>query len=311
MDPIAVILVAAGVVFLFAALVGGKLKLWKFVDVDVKSSRSKIAQIVSGCLGIVLLIVGIGVHGGVLEYLQIADRRVFTTSGIVVEPNEEFTNVRFVDDFTSKKLSSKWRIIEPDNQRWAIQPNRSSILIVTQKGSIWGTAKNLRNQFILEWELPQEDFEVIVKVLFQIQNQHNSVSVALFQDDDNFLGIGYFGQEWGYNVRRVPYFSKELRGNVNNLFGEARGFGKSESPETFFLRIERIGNQYSGYYAFLEARLPEKIDDIRWVKIGTHAWINSQCKLSFWADNSNDGVYGGGNPPEVAAEFDLVLIRAK
>ena len=60
------------------------------------------------------------------------------------------------------------------------------MLIITQKGSIWGNAKNLKNQFILEKELPEEDFEVIVKVSFHIQNQHNSMSVALFQDDDNF-----------------------------------------------------------------------------------------------------------------------------
>ena len=67
MDPIPVILVAAGVVFLFAALVGGKLKVWKFIDVDVQSSRSKMARIISGCLGMALLILVIAVDGGLLE----------------------------------------------------------------------------------------------------------------------------------------------------------------------------------------------------------------------------------------------------
>ena len=71
MDPIAIILVTAGIVFLFAALVGGKLKLWRFIDVDVDSSKSKIAKIISGFLGIVLLLGGVAVHAGMLEFLKI------------------------------------------------------------------------------------------------------------------------------------------------------------------------------------------------------------------------------------------------
>ena len=119
MDPIPVILVAAGVVFLFAALVGGKLKVWKFIDVDVQSSRSKMARIISGCLGMALLILGIAVDGGLLESFPLSGRRVSTTAGIVVEPHGEFASVRSVGDFASAELRSEWRIVERDDQRWA------------------------------------------------------------------------------------------------------------------------------------------------------------------------------------------------
>ena len=311
MDPIPIMLVAAGVVFLFAALVGGKLKLWKFIDVDVQSSRSKAARIVSGGLGFLLLVVGVAVDGGLLERLPLSSGRGPTTAGIVVQPNEDFSSVQFIDDFTSPRLGSEWQIIERDDRMWAIQPDESSLLIVTQKGSIWGEAANLKNQFVLDVDLPREDFEVIVKGSIQIQNQQNLMSVALFQDDNNFLEIGYWGDpSVGYGVFPTLIFAKETDAQ-RNVIVDRRASGPTESPETVFLRIERIGNQYSGYYSFVDARPPAMLDDIRWTKIGTHAWINFEGRLSLWADNSNTGLYGGGDPPEVAVEFDFVAIRAK
>ena len=311
MDPIPVILVVSGVVFLFAALVGGKLKLWKFVDVDVQSSRSRVTRTVSASLGLLLLIVGVAVSGGLLERLPLSSRPLATTSGVIVQPDDNFASVRFVDDFTSDELGSEWQIVGRDDRMWALQPNQSSLLIVTQRGSIWGEAANLKNQFVLEEELPQEDFEVIVAGSIRIQNQQNLMPVALFQDDNNFLEIGYWGDpSIGYGVFPTLIFAKETDGQ-RNVIPQRRASDPSESPETVFLKIERVGNQYSGYFSFVGERPPATLDDIRWTEIGTHAWINFEGRLSFWADNSNTGLYGGGDPPEVAAEFDFVSIRSK
>jgi beta-xylosidase-like protein len=217
----------------------------------------------------------------------------------------------FADDFGGGKLGPKWKVIEEDKKKWSLQSNPRSLLVITQKGSIWGSAKDLKNQFILNVDLPKRNFEVIAKASFQIQNQHNSLSIAVYKDDDNFLEIGYWGQPWGYNVRRVPHFTKEEGSQRNDLFADARGYGGSNSPENFYLKIERDSNQYSGYYSFVETKAPDSIDDIRWTKIGTQAWINFDGKLAFWADNNNAEVPFGITSPEVAAEFDFVLIREK
>ena len=140
----------------------------------------------------------------------------------------------------------------------------------------------------------------------------------MFQDDDNFIEIGYWGREYKYNlnmsvtISRQPHFTKEFQGKRNILLGSKRGFGAVGSPETIFLKIERIGNQYNGYYSFVESAIPKNIDDIRWTNLGSQTWINLRSKLSFWADNSNDRISTNGgwrDSAEVAAEFAFILIR--
>ena len=206
--------------------------------------------------------------------------------------------------FGGNALDAKWKILEEDRKHWTLQSNKS-LLIITQKGSIWGASKNLKNQFIWDRGLPKRDFEVIVKASIQIQGQGNSLSVALFRDDDNFLEIGYWGQPWGGNIRRVPYFTKEQESQDFSIFPDRSVYGVASSPEVVYLKIEREGNQFNGYYAFVENKAPDSIDDIRWTKIGTQAWINFDGRLSLYACN------GESDAPEVAVQFDFVLIREK
>jgi len=208
----------------------------------------------------------------------------------------------FLDGFGGSELDSKWKIIEEDRKKWTLQSSPPSLLIVTQKGSIWESRKNLKNQFVLERNLPGTNFEIIVKATLLIQDVGNSLSVSIFKDDDDFLEIGYCAQPWGQNLRRVPHFTKEEDGRRIPLIGENRGYTAAEAPETFYLRIQRDGNQFNGYYSFVVNKAPDNIDDIRWTKIGTHVWINFDGRLALWADN-------GDGPTEVGAQFSFVLIR--
>jgi hypothetical protein len=197
-------------------------------------------------------------------------------------------------------------VLEPDPKRWTLQSNPSSLLIVTQKGSIWGASKNLKNQFVLDVALPETNYDLIAKVAFYIQAQNNSCSLALLQDDDNFLELGYWGQPWGFNIRRIPHFTKEDDGQRKVLFAsEPREYGAAASPEVLFFKLERAGSNYTGYYSFVENSPPENIADIRWTKIGGQVWINANPKLSLYADN------GSGDAAEVGAQFEFVAIVQK
>ncbi len=218
----------------------------------------------------------------------------------------------FFDDFSTPMLRSEWTVLEADNKRWEIEANSQKLLIITQKGTLSESGKNLKNQFILNLNLPEDDYEVIVKASIQIQSQHNAMSIALFQDDDNFLELGYSGRVGPINntfIMRVPHFAKEIDGRRNVLLGEEPRWHAAESPETMFLRIERIGSEYNGYYSIVKSQAVWEIEDIRWTKIGTQVWSGLDGKLSIWADNSNDNITYGGPPQEVAVRIDFVTIR--
>jgi hypothetical protein len=230
----------------------------------------------------------------------------------------------FFDDFSGKELNPYWKVLDPNPSKWTLQTNRSYLLIITERGSISGSSRNLKNQFVLDRSMPKRNYEVIVKTSFQIQGTLNSISIALFRDDDNFLELSYWGQPASnatfshgavYDVfYRTVSFVKEEGGQRNPLTAtkDKAAKGPSDSPQPLLLKIERDGHQYTGYYApFSPARPPQNIDDVSWVKIGTHALIDFDGKLSLWANNGNANIYRIGPPPEVAAEFDFVLVRER
>lgn len=206
----------------------------------------------------------------------------------------------FSEGFAGSKLPADWKLMNPDEQRWTLQPNKKSLLIITQNGLLTDS-KNLKNYLLLNRELPADDFELIVEESLQIQGAGNYAGIALFSDDQNYYWLDFQGDPWGGNIARTPYFCKIFQGKATNFEGE-RKFGHAEHPEHIFLKIEREGNQFSGSYAFADK--PMGVDEVPWVKLGTLPWINFHGKLMLAAANFQDG-------PEVSAEFYSVLIRKK
>jgi hypothetical protein len=239
-------------------------------------------------------------------------------------PRDIARTAYFFDDFSGDKLNPSWKVLDPNPSKWTLQSNKRSLLIITERGSISGSFRNLKNQFVLDRSMPKRNYEVIAKASFQIQGTLNRISIALFRDDENFLELSYWGEPVsdtlfsGGRVHddfyRTVSFVKEEGGQRHSLTStkDKAAKGPSDSPRPFLLKIERDGNQYTGYYApFSPARPPQNIDDVSWVKIGTHALINFDGKLSLWANNGNADIYQKGPPPEVAAEFDFVLVRER
>jgi len=208
--------------------------------------------------------------------------------------------VLFSEGFAGSKLAADWKLMNADEQRWTLQPNKKSLLIITQNGLLTDS-KNLKNYLLLNRELPADDFELIVEESLQIQGVGNYAGTALFSDDKNYFWLDLQGDPWGDNIARTPYFSKIFQGKATNFGGERR-FGRASQLEHIFLKVEREGNQYSGYYAYTDK--PTGIEEIAWVKLGTLPWINFHGKLMLAAANFQDG-------PEVSAEYYSVLIRKK
>jgi tetratricopeptide (TPR) repeat protein len=204
------------------------------------------------------------------------------------------SNAYFSDDFIGTALTRDWTMMNPDPKKWTIEPGKKSLLIVTQTGT---SSKDTKNWLTLNKELPSGDFEVIVEASFQIQGVGNYISVVLWADDQNYIGVGFSGDPWGSNIARTLHFSELFEGKRSSFDGERR-FGQAQAPEHIFMKIDRKVNEYSGYYAY-----GESVNQISWSKMGTLPWINFRGKLGIVAANMSD------DAPAVAAEVQSVVIR--
>jgi hypothetical protein len=215
----------------------------------------------------------------------------------------------FYEDFDRERLDPGWQIKQPDNHRWALQSAESSLLVVTQKGSVWGKNQDLRNQFLLNYTMPEGDFVLETRVSIPIQHQENGASIALWQDADNFLQIGYRGFPHGYNVRRSPFFLKEIAGRNNTTESGIGRTGGVKTAETVYLRMAKQGNKYTGYYALPENGV--EYDALKWQIIATHAIPGFISRPALWADNNDGEVYTTGNSvsPEVPVEFHYLSVK--
>ena len=209
----------------------------------------------------------------------------------------------FRDEFEGTKLGPSWKILKEDKNRWAVEGGK--LLIITQKGGIWKKADNLKNQFVLERDLPA-DYVVTTKLATTLRSQNNWAALLIHLDKDHYLQLGYWGKPWGNNVYRRPFFAKEVAGEPNVLEfgprevgGEAGApkidfMGPRTSPETIWLRLEKRGSTFTGAFS---------MDGARWHKIGDHSMLRmGGARLGLMA--SNDQTDGA----EVAAEFDFVEV---
>src|SRR5207249_2996171 len=85
-------------------------------------------------------------------------------------------------------------------------------------------------------------------------------------------------------------FQKVLQGQVTGDLG-------ANSSDRVYLKMDREGNDYSGYFANLDPAKPDNVDQIQWTKLGTLPGIRFQGKLALCAVNTRE------DSPEVAAEF--------
>ncbi|MCW8107659.1 hypothetical protein OPS25_03965 [Alteromonas ponticola] len=213
------------------------------------------------------------------------------------------------EQFEGEGINERWRIIRPDNDRWMLQPSEKTLLIVTQPGSQVEANDSLRNVFVLNQALPQEDFVVETKVALAIQHQKNGASLGLWENADNYLEVGYFGFSHGYNVRRSPFFRKELRGKAHLVEENLNQHGRVKEPETIHLRISKQGNKYLGWYALVQG--DEAVAESAWKLIATHAVPNFNGKVALWASNDDGKVYSttASETPEIPVEFGYVIVK--
>ena len=220
------------------------------------------------------------------------------------KPPSTSSRVYYSGSFDGSTLNREWKIVNPDPAKWTMQPRNKSVMIITQKGPCFNM-KDSKNLLLLDKQLPADDFEVIVKASAQLQGVGNQIAMILFSDEANYFWMPLQFELGTYTGIHV-YFQKIFQGRQTGSF-------TSGSSNHVYFKIERYGNDYSGYFANPELEKPVNVDQIQWTRLGTLPWIHFQPKLAFCAVNAfAPPTYTGlGEPPEVAAEFYSVLIRKR
>jgi hypothetical protein len=215
----------------------------------------------------------------------------------------------FRDDFDRPTIAGRWTVIQPDAKRWTLEGGR--LVIVTQPAELTKKPEILRNQFVLDRDLPG-DYTVDSKVTITLSSQGNAAGVMIRQTSGDYVMLGYRGKEWGGNVWREAFFEK-MTGGEANLIGypkreiSAGGtpidfIGRRADPETVWLRLEKKGRTFTGSFS---------MDGTTWMKIGDHTVLGTGgSRLALTAFNGPHAYLE--KPIEVSAEFDYVeVIPAK
>lgn len=201
--------------------------------------------------------------------------------------------------FDGSILSKEWKMVNPVEDHWTMQPKRKSLMIATQRGACV-SGKEGKNLLVLDRPLPTDDFEVIVRVLADFQSHGNQVGMALWADDANYFWVTFQGDNVYGNVQRRSYFQKVSQGQVTGTFSQDIAGAKE-----IYLQIVREGNEFSGFFAPIDPAKPFDQGKIPWIHLGTLPGIRFTGKLALCAVNDEDGA------PEVGAEFYSVTVRPK
>jgi hypothetical protein len=213
------------------------------------------------------------------------------------KPEPAAPGMFYAGNFDGSDLGKEWKLVNPDPDRWTMQPKRKSIMMITQPGGC-PYKKDAKNELILDKDLPQGDFEVIVKASARFQAPGNRIAMILFQDEANYFWT-VLQKDGSYGYPHNLYFQKIFQGQTTGTFSKDTNYAGD-----VYLKIDRDGNEYTGSYAMIDPAKPGSTDQVQWTALGTLPWIRFQGRLALCADNFQAA-------PEVSAEFYSVAIRKK
>jgi regulation of enolase protein 1 (concanavalin A-like superfamily) len=196
----------------------------------------------------------------------------------------------WTDDFNGV-LAPGWSWVDEDPSHWNLQEAPGVLRIVTQGESLYnaGRPKNL-----LLRDAPVRDFEITTKVTFNPQSNFQQAAILIYQDHDDFvlLNRGFCD---GENCPGSGVFlDSEMNGETN--FNTPHP-GAAASLQTMWLRLQKAGTTYTGFYSG---------DGQRWTELGHVENPLQPTKVGLTANNSDPDP----TVPQITADYDSFTIEA-
>jgi serine/threonine protein kinase len=194
------------------------------------------------------------------------------------------SGVGFRDDFIGQ-LAEGWTWLYEDPKKWSLSAVEGSLQILASDASFDGPYTPLN---ILLRDVPTGDFEVTTSVQFTPTSDFQFAGLVVYQDSKNVLQFGHaFCDVVNACVGNGVYFDNFENGSVTGT-NNAAPFHR----ELIYLRLQRQGNTYTGYYSE---------DGKNWIKLGEHSRDLSPVRVGLMAAQA---------PEEIPALFDYFTMNA-
>ena len=206
-----------------------------------------------------------------------------TSLPISVPPTEISSGEGFQDDFVGQ-LAEGWTWLGENPAKWSLSKVPGSLQIMLADASFDGPA--LPPNILLR-EPPTGDFEITTSFRFTPTTNFQFAGLVVFQEHGNVLQLGRaFCDVEGYCVGDGIYFDNFENGSIPATSPRAPFNG-----EVTYLRLQRIGNTYTGYYSD---------DGENWTLLGEHFRDFSPIRV---------GLVTAQSSTEIPAVFDYFTMN--
>ena len=193
------------------------------------------------------------------------------------------SNSTWTEPFERLPLDTRWSWVREDPTHWTLTEKPGFLRITTQAGGIFGSTADQKN--LLLTPAPKGDFRITTKCTITPTENFQYAGLLVYQGDDHYVQLNRAYTDGGsFN------FDVEVDGAITNTRLS------SVSATTFYLRITKHGDTYTGDYS---------PDGEIWTKVGqgTAALVNP--KVGIGAANNVSGV------SEIPADFELFRLESK
>ena len=144
-------------------------------------------------------------------------------------------------------LNENWTIKNEDVERWRFAEDGSEKIEIQAKDtSLWANQNNTANLFVRKLQ-PEDilNFSVQVKVTgvteADAKGSWHQIGLMIHKDDDNFVQLA---RKHNTNNPKIQMASEK-----NSSLSEAGGAANVGDQNSWYLKIQRAGNQYTGFYS--------------------------------------------------------------
>lgn len=193
-------------------------------------------------------------------------------------PIEISPGASFRDEFDGQ-LAEGWTWLAEDPSKWSLSAVDGSLQIIASDASLDGP--NLPPNILLR-DAPAGDFEITTSLRFTPTSNFQFAGLIVFQDNGNVL---QFGRAF-CDLANACVGDGVYLDNIENGSFVGSNYQTPFSGTVIYLRLQRAGNTYSGYYSE---------DGEQWIKTGEHVRDFSQVRVGLMAAQA---------PTEIPAVFD-------
>jgi beta-xylosidase len=188
-------------------------------------------------------------------------------------PTKSSSTENFQDDFAGH-LAEGWTWLAEDPSKWSLSAVDGSLQIMASDASFDGPY--LPTNILLR-DAPSGDFEITTALHFTPTSNYQAAGLVVFQDQGDALQLSHaFCDSVNACVGDGIYFD-----NFENGSTTGSNYHIAFHGSTVYLRLQREGNTYTGYYSE---------DGQNWIITGKHVRDFSQVQVGLIAAQSQTAI---------------------